>query len=73
MMANTFGWYNLIVKPAHTLSGPDFVCNSGTYSLNNLSGGSSISWSLSPTGILSPNSGTTNPINLTKLKTVQLP
>jgi hypothetical protein len=68
MMVNTFGWYNLIIKPAHTLTGPDFICNSGTYSLNNLSGSSSLTWLLSPSGILTPNSGTTSPINLTKLQ-----
>lgn len=49
------------------ITGPAVLCTTGQYTLTNYPSGYPISWSVSPTGSVSPSSGTGNTANLTRL------
>jgi len=49
------------------IAGDNSFCTSGTYSIPGLQRGATVSWAVSPTGIVTPNSSTTNPVTFTKV------
>ncbi|MCH7403082.1 S8 family serine peptidase [Belliella kenyensis] len=55
---NTFGFgrvnaFDAVQAALPTISGPDFLCTSSSYSLQNPPAGSMVSWSVSPTNLFS--------------------
>nr|WP_295924593.1 trypsin-like peptidase domain-containing protein [uncultured Dyadobacter sp.] len=55
------------ISPLPSVSGPAILCTTGSYVLNNVPAGAAVTWSVSPTGSVSPSSGTGSVANLTSL------
>ncbi|HWW37872.1 M4 family metallopeptidase [Pedobacter sp.] len=68
----TNAFYAVGVGPAYVLSGtmstaPAGICSSATYSMTSVSPGASVSWSVAPTGSVTPSTGTGTSITLTRV------
>ncbi len=57
------GYYNLQVGPTISITGNSTFCNSENFTINNLPVGATVTWSATPTGLVSfnPQGPTTNP------------
>lgn len=64
--ANATFAYSVLGVEKPTITGPSQICNQGTYTINNLPTGATVSWIATPTNIVSyPATG--NPATLTKV------
>ena len=64
---NTTGYYNLKVAPGFTMSGNPALCTYSTYSVNNLPTGAGVTWSASPSGVVSFNPSTGSSTTITRV------
>lgn len=65
MLNGTTGYYQLSVKHTSQVSGPDVFCGQTTYTATNLPTGSSVIWSVVPSGIVTPTNYSGNPFTVT--------
>lgn len=66
MSANVTGYYNLNVSEGFAITGSENVCSSGgTYSINGLPNGTSVSWSTNPIGYATFNPNNQTPTTVT--------
>jgi hypothetical protein len=63
----TNAWYAVgLGEPAYSVSGPNFLCTSETYTITNLPTGATVTWSVTPSGVATV-SGSGSSITVTRV------